>query len=511
MHPSFTLRGHAACAALLAVVWASCLCPGSCDAARYRIAYCTYLGGPSWDQAREVIPYPDGSVLIGAQVNADGLPVSDGAAQPHYAGDDPGLGSGGVYGGDCYVARISADGSGVLAATYFGGSRQERNVYGMGLDRQGHIVITTTTRSTDIATTPGCYQPRYAGGQNEIVVAKLTADCKQVVWCTYLGGSTGESPRGGLALDDEDNVYIVGTTDSRDFPTTPGVVQPRLKGPRDSLIAKLTSDGSDLVFSTLLGGSGEDDAIMGIRLDGVGNMYVAGHTKSADFPVTSGAVQPRLGGQSDCYLAKLSPGADRILYATYLGGSGNEFAEHRPWLNADGTLILAGFCGSSDFPLVPPGMRPPGTGRSDGFLTRLSGDGTRFVFSRLLGGSGSENLLMPVSDADGNIWVVGSTGSPDPPVTPDALQKRFGGGQQDGLLAAFSADGAKLLYCSFLGGRGDEMIRSLAFGMDGALCLVGNTTSSDFPATPGALQTAFGGGSSDAFVIRLIPDTEAGG
>ena len=128
---------------------------------RYRIAYATYLGGSQWDQAREVIVYPDGSVLVGAQAVSDEMPTTAGVVQPKYAGDDPRLGHGGVYGGDCYLARISADGDRLLAATYFGGSKQERNVYGMALDSQGNVVITSATRSPDAATTPGCFQPRF--------------------------------------------------------------------------------------------------------------------------------------------------------------------------------------------------------------------------------------------------------------------------------------------------------------------------------------------------------------
>jgi len=481
------------------------VCTAAVAGPRFSVDYSTYLGGPQWEQAREVIVAADGTVLIGAQVNSDGLPVSEGAAQPHYAGDDPALGPGGLYGGDCYVARLSADGSTVSAGTYFGGSRQERNVYGMALDRAGNIVITTTTRSPDLPTTPGCFQARYAGGENEIVVAKIATDCTRVLWCTYVGGSRGESPRGGLTLDGEDNVIVVGTTDSPDYPTTPGVVQPKLNGPRDSLISRLSADGSRLLMSTLLGGSGEDDAIVGIRLDAAGGMYVAGHTKSSDFPVTPGAPQPRPGGQSDCYLAKLSREGDRILYATYLGGKGNEFAEHRPWLEPDGSFLLTGFCGSWDFPQVPPGAGSAGLERRDGFLTGIAPDGTRLVFSRLFGGSGTENLLMPTPDAEGNIWVVGATSSRDLPVTPDARQSKFGGGTEDGVLAAFSPDGARLVYCSYLGGTGEDLVRSLGFGPDGALYLVGNTTSPDFPTTPGALQTSFGGGPSDAFVMKLVP------
>jgi hypothetical protein len=267
---------------------------------------------------------------------------------------------------------------------------------------------------------------------------------------------------------------------------------------------KLKPDGSGLVFGTFLGGTGEDDAIMGARLDANGNIYVAGHTKSVDFPVTAGAPQPKLGGQSDCYLAKLSNDGSRILYATYLGGQGNEFAEHRPWLTLDGCFILVGPTLSADFPTTEDVFQREPKGGGDGFVTKLSADGKRLVFSTRVGGTGGENLLMPSVDEKGNIWVMGSTGSRDFPVTPDALQSKYGGGQQDGLLVVLSPDGSKLLYATYLGGSGDEMIRSIAFGPKGEIWLVGTTTSSDFPTTPGALQSKLGG-NHDAFIVKLVP------
>jgi len=299
-------------------------------------------------------------------------------------------------------------------------------------------------------------------------------------------------------------VYVVGTSNSPNFPTTPGVVQPELKGPRDSAIVKLASEGSRLLFGTLLGGTGEDDAIMGVRLDAAGDLYVAGHTKSADFPVTEGAAQPKLAGLSDCYLARLSPDASRLVYATYLGGSGNEFAEHRPWLTPRGTMLLAGFCGSADFPTTEGAFQRRLHGPGDGFLTEVSADGKRLVFSTLLGGSQGENWLMPTVDRQGNIFIVGNTGSRDFPVTPDALQSTFGGGQDDAALAVFSADGSRLLYATYLGGSGEEMIRSIALGPNGEVYLVGSTSSDDFPVTRDCLQPRHGG-KGDAFVVKLVP------
>jgi hypothetical protein len=431
------------------------------------------------------------------------MPTTPGVVQPRYAGDDPALGHGGIYGGDCYLARLSPDGRRVVAATYFGGSKQERNVYGLGLDRQGNLVIASATRSTDAPTTPGCLQPKYGGGPSDMLVAKLSADLRKLLWCTYVGGAGDDFPRGGLALDGDDNVVVVGTSTSANFPTTPGSLQPNLRGPRDSAIVKLRADGSGLLFGTLLGGSGEDDAIMGVRLDRAGDLYVAGHTKSSDFPVSASAAQPKHGGQSDCYLAKLSGDGSRLHWATYLGGSGQEFAEHRPWLTPDGCLLLAGFCGSADFPTTDGAWQRMLAGKGDGFLTKLAADGRSLVFSTLLGGSEGENWLMPTVDRQRRIFIVGNTSSRDFPVTPDALQPKFGGGREDAALAIFSADGANLLYATYLGGSGDEMIRSLALGPNGEVYLVGSTSSNDFPTTPDALQPRHAG-QGDAFVVKLI-------
>jgi len=485
-------------------IWLSGADLRAAEPARFKIVYATYLGGSQWDQGREVVPYPDGSVLVGGQTASSNMPTTAGVVQPKYAGDDPALGHPGIYGGDCFLARLSADGSRVLAATYFGGSKQERNVYGLELDRQGNLVITSTTRSDDIPTTRGCFQPKFAGGENECFAAKITSDLKRLIWCTYVGGSGGESPRGGLALDRDDNVCLVGTTSSRNYPTTPGVYQEKPAGPQTAFLTKLRADGSGLVSSTLFGGSA-DAHIIGARIDAEGSIYVAGHTRSQDLPVAADAAQPKYAGQADIFLAKFSADASRLLWATYLGGRGNEFAEYRLRILPDGSVLLTGTTASPDFPTTGRAFQRKLRGRTDGILVKLSPDGKRFALATLLGGSGEEFFLMPTVDREGNIYIVGQTNSRDLPVTPDAIQKTYGGGTNDGVLAVLSPDGSTLLYCTYLGGSGDDMIRSIALGRGGEVYLVGHTASPDFPVTAGAFQSRFGGGSGDIYVVKLVP------
>jgi len=468
----------------------------------YRIEYATYIGGSGGEDLREVIPLSDGSVLVGGHTNSTDLPTTEGVLQPNYAGDNPALGHPGVYGGDCYLIHLSADGKKIIAATYFGGSKQERSTYGMAFDKQGNVVITSGTRSPDLPTTPGCFQSEYGGGPTDWFAAKLSSDFKQLLWCTYIGSSDDGMPRGGLTLDEQDNVYLVGGTASANFPTTPGALQRNRNGKRDAVVVKLKSDGSELIFSTLIGGS-NSDGTMGVRVDSSGDIYFAGHTQPSDFPVTADAPQSHPGGKSDCYLAKLSSDGSKLLYSTYLGGAENEFAEHQPYLATDGTVLLTGVTAASDFPTTEGAFQRDLKGETDGFLTKLSADGKKFVFSTLLGGSGGDFWLMPTLDSEGNIFIVGQTDSQDFPTTPNAVQTTYGGGRGDGAFVVLSPDGSKILYATYLGGSGGELIRSLALGPNGEVYLVGPTGSKDFPVTSNALRTKLSG-KGDAFVVKLV-------
>ena len=473
---------------------------------QYELGFATVFGGPEREEAREVIVLPDGDILVGGQTASPDMPVTPGVVQQDYRGEPAGTGHGGVYGGDMFLTRFASDGTRILASTYFGGSKQERSVYGMALDRDGNVVFSTATRSPDLQTTLNAYQERYGGGQSDMMAAKISSDLKRLLWCTYVGKGGNDWCRGGITLDGGDNVYVLGRTTSRDFPTSAQAFQRDQRGAGDAVVVKLGPVGSRLLWATRMGGS-DEESIIGARVDDDGNVHVGGHTWSNDFPTTSGAPQRSFGGgEADAFIAGLSADGSRLLYSTYLGGSANEFSEHRLALLRDGSVLLTGVTSSSNFPTTPGTFQPNLRGSGDGFLTKLSVDRERLAFSSLLGGyDRSEFYLMPTEDAQGNIFIVGSSGSKDFPVTTGALQKVFGGGVTDGVLAVVSADGSKLLYATYLGGAGDELIRGLALGSDGEVYLVGRTDSPDFPVTAGAAQAKMGG-KVDAFLVKLSPN-----
>ena len=275
------------------------------------------------------------------------------------------------------------------------------------------------------------------------------------------------------------------------------------------MIVKLSADGKKLIWATLLGGS-DWDGLVGARVDKVGNVYVAGHTRSRDLPVSNGAAQTKPGKESDVFLASITPDARKIRYCTYLAGGGNEFAEHRLALLADGSVLLTGVTSSADFPTTGRAYQRRRKGRTDGFLAKLSSDGKKFTFCTLLGGGGGEFFLMPTVGPGGNIYVVGMTSSKDFPVTPDALQMKLGG-KQDAVLAVFSADGSELIYATYIGGSGAALIRGLAVTKDGEVFLAGNSDSDDLPfISPRAIQPKRKGG-HDGIVIKLAPRRSGNG
>ena len=320
-------------------------------------------------------------------------------------------------------------------------------------------------------------------------------------FATFLGQYGG----GGFDIvsDRQGFVYVAGATKDPNFPSTPGAYQGAIRGDADAFVAKFSPEGK-LVFSTLIGGSKREHHV-GLTIDNHGNIYLVGGTHSADFPVTPGTYDTTFNGEKDwggdVYVAKLDSTGSKLLFSTFLGGSAQETASSI-CLDKQGNILVGGTTLSSDFPTTEGAYNRTFHG-FDAFVAKLNSDGTRLMFSTLLGGKGFTNAAGIALDEDQNIYLCGSTNAPDFPVTTNAFKSRYGGGKGewdgDGFLAKLSPDGAKLLYLTYLGGNGNDFANRVVVGRDSLVYIAGMTTSQDYPVTKDAIGSRISG-KQDAFI-----------
>ena len=330
-------------------------------------------------------------------------------------------------------------------------------------------------------------------------------------YSTYLGGS-GETIAYGITVDSLGDAYVTGSTLATDFPTTPGAFQRANAGNNDVFITKFNPAGSALIYSTYLGGSAADIPF-GIAIDVAGNAYVAGTTNSTDFPITSGAYQPQSGSDGagpTGFITRLNSTGSALVYSTYLGGSVDDriFAMA---LDSAGDVYVSGRTSSPDFPTTPRAYRTRLRGEQNVFITEMDSTGSALVYSTYLGGSVMDQANAITIDTDGDVYVAGQTSSPNFPTTPGAFQTTCGASCKSAtnvFVAKFNIPNSVLVYSTFLGGSTAQIAWGIKVDGSGAAYVDGQTTSTDFPATPGAFQTTCGGGcaSNSAFVTKLNPN-----
>jgi hypothetical protein len=384
----------------------------------------SYLGGINYERAYAVETDSQGYLYVAGRAGA-GFPVTPGVFQPTFGGGT----SGGLYGPqDGFVCKITPSGASIVWCSYLGIGDQGI-LRDIALDSNGDIYVGggITGSGLPSAWFANAYQ-KTPNLQQDMIIAKIKNDGTQVLWATYLGGSGREQESVSLRVDSQGNVVVLTTTDSPDMPLA-AAAKGNLSGPTDMYLAKLSPDGSQLLYATYLGGSGgEASETHGLWLDSQGNAFVVALTSSADIQTAGNAFQKQFGGGSaDNVVWKVSP-AGALLASTYVGGSGSEGAEGAG-VDSQGNFYFASSTDSPDFPLTVPSN--PGI-LSDIVGVKLSSDLSQLRFSIRYGGSDQEYSRSAVVDAQGNFYVVGQTRSADFPVL-NALQPNFGG-MMDGIL-----------------------------------------------------------------------------
>jgi hypothetical protein len=327
------------------------------------------------------------------------------------------------------------------------------------------------------------------------------------VYFTYLGGSGADMPY-AMQLDAAGNIYLTGSTTSTDFPLGGTPALATNAGATDAFILKFNPslDGTNaLVFSTYLGGT-DLDIGYAIDVDPQGFIYVTGTTKSGDFPLTSTAYAAIRYGDSDAFIVRVDPSIGAFTYSSYLGGELTE--EGRAIAVApSGIVYFAGDTVSTMFPLAGNSYQPTPFGGGDIFLAEM--DLTKsgidsLVYSTFLGGSGLDTVRKMILDSSGKLLLTGYTLSTDLPVTQGALQSTLNGIANVYVTRLdVTASGNNIIsYETYFGGSGGDVAYDIVTDSAGAIYLTGYTNSMDFPVTPDALQSKYGGG-FDVFVSKL--------
>jgi hypothetical protein len=391
----------------------------------------------------------------------------------------------------------------LIWSTFVGGSSIDA-LGAVALDSSENPVFTYTTSSADFPTTPGAYDRTYNGGAYDAMVAKLSRSGSTLMWSTLLGGS-GDDGGFSLTVDGSGNVALVGNTLSSDFPTTPEAYDTSYNGARDAFVAELSASGSALLWSTFLGGGG-DDYPHDLAFDAAGSIAVTGQTSSSNFPTTSGAYDCTYnGGEYDGFVAKLSDHGNDLVWSTFLGGSASDGGFALTIDSSGNAIVTGGSYGSIDFPTTSGAYdRSYNGGWSDAFVSKISESGDSLLWSTFLGGSsfnydyGYDITL----DSQENPVVIGMTKSVDFPTTPGAYDRTHNGGWCDVFVTKLSSSGSALVWSTFLGGAVDDYGNAVTLDSQGNAFVTGPTTSTDFPATPGAYDMTHNG-ATDAFVSEL--------
>jgi hypothetical protein len=375
----------------------------------------------------------------------------------------------------------------------------------------GSAYLTGFTPSTNFPTTADAYDPTFNDNFPFLIgdafVTKLNPTGTGVEFSTFFGGSLFDTGV-GLTLDNTGNIYVVGATNSLNLPTV-NPFQANFGGGLDvdTFVAKFNPTGTQLLYSTYLGGNQRDGAF-NIVLDGPDSVYISGQTSSTTFPVTANAFQATYNGNQDGFITKLNLNAapaNQLQYSTYFGGNGFDSANYIA-LTSPNNVYITGDTNSLNLPVTgQPLLSTYNGGTLDGFVARLdfnAAPANQLLYSTYFGGNGYDSADGIVVDSAGNAYITGETESTNLPTTADTLQPNYGG-NRDAFVAKLNPTG--LLYSTYLGGSALDTADNLAVDSLGRVYVTGETASAaDFPIVRPA-QATYGGGSQDAYVAVLNP------
>ena len=393
-------------------------------------------------------------------------------------------------------------------------------------DAGGHLYGGGMVRSTGYPVTLGVQQSVYGGGENDFAISKFSPNGDQLVWSTYIGGTGNEVPH-SMVVNSADELYILGTSNSTDFPTTTGCWDASFNGGGtppfavtsygftyatgcDVVVVHLSADAASLVGSTWVGGSGNDglnqetptnrnygDPFRGeIVLDADERPLAVTSTSSTGLFTTPGAVQATFGGVMDAYVFRMDPQLSTMLWATYFGGPGVD-SGFGVQVSGTGDVYITGGTTSTTLPAAgSPAFASFNGGAADGYIARFSPDGSTLLGRTYLGTAGFDQSYFVQLDTNNDVYVVGQT-TGSYPISPG----KYNNANATQFLHKFSSDLGASLWSTRIGGSGDENISPSAF-------LVSNCGQIYFSGWAGTTN-GFGTGALSSTTIGLPTTSDA--
>ncbi len=463
------------------------------------LQFSTFWGGQLRESATAIALDRDGNVYTAGTSTSNDYPFSPNGFQKGNRGNT-----------DIFVVKLDPTGTQVLYSTLLGGNDEETGP-GFAVDPAGNAYIAGTTRSSNFPTTRGAYRET-PYSDTDGFLAKLSPDGSTLVYSTYFGGRGADSLN-GVAIDDAGAAYVTGDTRSPDFPVTTGAFQVDRKGPIDAFAAKFAPSGAGLQYSTLLGGDADSlivsfESGRAIGVDRSGGAYIAGLTTMRDFPIAR-AFQDIHQGTADVFVTHLSPDGKALDFSTFLGGEGLD-TPTAVAVDSSFNVYVAGYTEGIRFPTTANsaqgGNNNDGRTNTEGFLAKFAAGG-QIQFSTMFGGRNDDRINALSVDAEGNVHMIGTTGSPDLPVSLDSFQRGIGSAVEaepfDAFIGTLDKSGGRFTYLTYFGGSRNDYGNAIARDAAGNLFVAGFTQSANFPITPGALKRNTGFGTNVAFIARI--------
>ncbi|UCE39282.1 MAG: SBBP repeat-containing protein [Thermoplasmata archaeon] len=388
-------------------------------------------------------------------------------------------------------------------STFFGGSSSD-SARDVAVDGSNNIIILGDSYSEDFPNTTGAYQ-NYNAGAGDIVITKMNHNASELIFSTYIGDWGGDIPK-GIEVDDNGDIYVAGTTWAWNFPTTLGAFQesdPSGTYP-DVIVFKLSAQGSDLLYSTYVGGT-QSDGAYDIKVKDY-NAYIVGNTLSYDFPT----VGPPVGDPHGTVLFFiLNNEGSRLLNSAFWGGLNNEFG-YSIAIDSNGDVVVGGGSSSMDFPTTSGAYQETVNDLSNGFVLKYRPSTNETVFSTFIGGDAGENVISVNVDEENYIYFTGTTGNPGEemipyPTTPGAFDRTING-NRDAFITKMDPNGTMLIYSTFIGSDGLEEVGRIDVDCEGKVILTGSIDSDvNFTVTPNCFDDSYNG-EEDAIVVILNSD-----